>query len=109
MKLHAPDRAGHEDSCGIARAETPQSRSGEEAEAEPTESEVAGPVGGYAPLFILIDFVYSLKGRIGISDTSLFRWILTESLFEKRSFLQGDCYWNCDDQSDRILDKIAGN
>ncbi|MGH2317770.1 hypothetical protein ACRC6Q_08365 [Planococcus sp. SE5232] len=39
---------------GQRELKTPQERSDEEAEAEPMESEVAGPLGDYALLYILV-------------------------------------------------------
>ena len=60
----APDRAGHETPVGPARAEDPGlSEAREAAEAEPTESEVASPVGLIHLYSFKLDFVYSLKSR----------------------------------------------
>ena len=46
---------------GQRKLKTPQERSDEEAEAEPTEREVAGPVGGMHRYSFCKDFVYSLN------------------------------------------------
>ena len=57
---------------GQRKLKTPQERSDEEAEAEPTESEVAGPVGDYTPLYILVRLCLQSETNPGILDLSFF-------------------------------------
>ena len=57
----APTGSATKTPVGQRKLKTPQVRSGEEAEAEPTESEVAGPVGFMHRYTSHLGFVYSLK------------------------------------------------
>ena len=56
-----PTGSATETPVGQRKLKTPQARSDEEAEAEPTESEVACPVGFIHLYLLKLHFIYSLS------------------------------------------------
>ncbi len=66
---------------GQRELKTPQERSDEEAEAELMESEVAGPLGDYAPPYILVKLCLQSEKEGSPLQASFFLFVIREHTF----------------------------